>query len=83
MWMNMGQMGWGSGYGGMFGWASMLIWWALLIFGIALLAKWLFGAFSGERRFGRSDAREILAERYARGEINRDEFEQKKRELGD
>jgi hypothetical protein len=72
MWMNTGQMGWGSGYGGMFGWAPMLLWWALAIIGIAMLAKWLFGPFAGDRRFGRSAAR---------GEIDREEFERRKRDL--
>lgn len=83
MWMNMHQMGWGTGYGGMFGWTPMLFLLALLILGIALIAKWLIGTRSGEGRSGHTGACEILAERYARGEINRDEFEQKKRELGD
>ena len=83
MWMNMGHMGWGSGYGGMFGWAPTLLWWGALILGIALLAKWLFGAFEGERRSGSSSAREILAERYARGEIDREEYEKRKRDLNE
>jgi putative membrane protein len=81
MWMNMGQMGWGSAYGGMFGWAPMLVWWGVLILGIALVAKCLFGTVAGERRSGRSSAREILAERYARGEIDREEYERTKRDL--
>lgn len=81
MWMDMGHMGWGSGYGGMIGYLPMLLWWAVLIAGIALLVKWLFFAGGGGRRAGRGHAREILAERYARGEIDRDEFETKRREL--
>jgi len=73
------MMGWGGGWG-WFGVLHMLLWWLLIILGIVVLAKWLFGGASRphapERR-----ALEILAERYARGEINREEFEQKKKDL--
>ena len=74
MW-NMG-MGWGGGWGG-FGMLPMLLWWVLLAAAVVVLAKWLFG---GERAGGdRSLA--VLNERYARGEIGKDEYEQKKRDL--
>lgn len=80
MWMNYGQhMGWGAGSGGFLGFLPMLLWWALLIVVVALLVKWLFG--SGTVRRSAGGAREILAERYARGEIDREEFEQKRRDL--
>ena len=79
MGMGFGAMGWGSGTGGIVGVVAMLLWWGLLILGIALLARWLFGAAAGGRRAG--GAREILAERYARGEIDREEFENRKRDL--
>jgi putative membrane protein len=46
---------------------------------VALLVKWLFGAGTARRSAG--GARDILAERYARGEIDREEFEQKSRDL--
>jgi len=55
----------------------MLLWWVLLILGIAVLAKWLIGA----RREGGDRALEVLKERYARGEIGKEEYEQKKRDL--
>jgi putative membrane protein len=47
-----------------------------------LLMKWLF---SGSSRIGlprEKSALDIRKERYARGEIDKEEFEQKKRELG-
>ncbi len=54
---------------------------ALLIGGVILLIRF---ASSGARSFReqRSPGLEVLEERYARGEINRDEYLQKKRDLG-
>ena len=75
MWGDMGNHGWWWG----FGMIPMLLFWVLVILGIAALAKWLFGN-SGEPPRGKS-ALDILKERYARGEIGREEFEQKKRDL--
>jgi putative membrane protein len=79
MGMGFGGMGWGSGGGGMLGIVPMMLWWLLLVVGIALLVKWLFGITAGGRHAG--GARDILAERYARGEIDREEFENRKRDL--
>lgn len=57
----------------------MLLFWGLVITGIVLAIRWLVSA----GKESRSDAAlEILRQRYARGEINRDEFEAKKRDLG-
>ncbi len=78
MGMGFGGMGWGSGSGGMLGIVPMVLWWLLLIVGVALLVKWLLGGTTRGRRTG---AREILAERYARGEIEREEFESRTRDL--
>jgi putative membrane protein len=56
----------------------MLLFWALVITGIVLGIRWLI-------RQGRSEvsdsALEILRQRYARGDINREEFEAKRRDL--
>ena len=57
----------------------MLLFWGLVILGIVALAKWMFDR-SGEPPRGKS-ALDILKERYARGEIDREEFEQRKRDL--
>ena len=81
MWGDLGSMGWGWGWG-FLGAAHMLLWWVLIILGIAVLAKWLFAGGAQERRGSGGNALEILKERYARGEIGKDEFEQKKRDLG-
>lgn len=75
----MGGYGWGGGSG--FGMIGMLLWWVLIVLGIVLLAKWLFSGGPGGGRASGDRALEILKERYARGEIDKNEFEQKKRDL--
>ena len=80
MWGYMGDQGWWWGFGVL----HMLLFWGVLILGIALLVKWLFGRSptTFERPYV-STALDILKERYARGEIGKEEFEQKKRDLTD
>lgn len=56
----------------------MLIFWAVVIVGIVLGCRW----FVAQRRPPGSDrALAVLRERYARGEINKDEFEAKRHDL--
>jgi putative membrane protein len=56
----------------------MLVFWGLVIAGIVLAIRWLASAGGGAK----SDrALDILRERYARGEINKEEFEAKQRDL--
>ena len=57
----------------------MLFWWILLIVGIVALVKWVMNQ-SSERREGKSPL-EILKERYAKGEIDKKDFEEKKKDL--
>jgi putative membrane protein len=64
----------------------MVLWWFLIILGIVVLAKWLFsgtggGSGSGSIREADDRALAILRERYARGEIDKQEFEARKRDL--
>ncbi|MGE3679063.1 MAG: SHOCT domain-containing protein [Burkholderiales bacterium] len=77
------MMGWGGGWGwSWFGIIHMVLWWFLIILGIVVLAKWLFGG-SGVGRSSEGDrALTILRERYARGEIDKEEYDARRRDLG-
>ncbi len=56
----------------------MLVFWGLVIVTLVLGIRWLVT----QHREPRTDsALDILRQRYARGEINKEEFETKKREL--
>lgn len=77
--MMWGDYGWGWGMG--FGMISVVLFWVLVILGIVILVKWIAGGSSGPGQPPGKTALDILKERYARGEIDREEFEQKKRDL--
>jgi putative membrane protein len=56
----------------------MLVFWGVVIAGLVLGIRWLIG----QDREAKSDtALDILRQRYARGEINKEEFEARKRDL--
>jgi putative membrane protein len=83
----MSMMGGFEGFGGGmgFGGIGMLLFWALVIGGIVVLARWFFASSSSTSLVPPSrgkTALEILGERYAKGEIGKEEFEQKRRDLG-
>ena len=71
------MMGGWNGFG-FLGWLPMLIFWVLLILGIVALVRYL--GRSGQNQEDKTPL-DILKERYARGEINKKEFEEKKRDL--
>ena len=73
-----GGSGWGMGFGGIF----MILFWVVIIVAVVMLVKWLAGGSSRIDLPREKSALDILKERYARGEIGKDEFEQKKRDLG-
>jgi putative membrane protein len=57
-------------------WGMNWIWWLLWL----ILLVWIFAIpydIPGQRR-GREDALDILKKRYARGEINQQEYEEKR-----
>lgn len=86
------MMGWGFGP---FGWIFMIFWWVLIVVGIVAFVRLISG--TGQSRGDRDhhdlknyektarpaggSALEILKERYAKGEIDKKEFEEKKKDL--
>jgi putative membrane protein len=85
-----GYGGWGMGSGmmggygmGWFGGILMIVFWILIIVGLVFLIKWLIQSTGRDKTTGGGGGRslEILKERYARGEIDKEEFESKKKDL--
>ncbi|MEK7817264.1 MAG: SHOCT domain-containing protein [Actinomycetota bacterium] len=86
MWDN-----WGGGYGGAgtFGGILMMVFWVAVIIGIVLLIVWLVRQTQPGGGVGPAHHMpphgetplEILKKRYARGEIDKAEFEEKKKDL--
>lgn len=69
-----GMMGWGS-----FGWLGMLIFWSVIFLLLILIARSLVGRSMGSS--SRHDALAILRERFAKGEITKEEFEERRNTL--
>ena len=74
---------WGGAGFGIFGMIFMLVFWVLIIAGIVLAVKWLVeqGRSGGVSGFGGESALDIVKKRYARGEIGKEEFDAKKKDL--
>ena len=79
--MGPGMMNWGYGMG----WGMsiiMMAFWIAVIVGIVFLIRWVVLSTDRRRETKVEDsALEILKQRYAKGEINKDEFEEKKKDL--
>lgn len=65
-------------YGG--GWVMMVFFWLLVTVGILLLVMWVVNQ-TKTNVSTEQNALEILKQRYVNGEINKDEFEEKKADL--
>jgi putative membrane protein len=79
--MGPGMMG---GYGmGWFGSILIIVFWILILVGLIFLIRWLIQSTGRHKTTGNGSNRalEILKERYARGEIDKEEFESKKKDL--
>ncbi len=86
-WGHMPMMGWGGGYGGYGGG------WLMMLFGAVVIVALLVFIFRALAWMGHpphhhmqhsgaySPGLHALDERYARGEINREEYQQKKRDI--
>ena len=81
----MGEYGFGqTGLFG-FGWIFMLLFWGLVIWSIIALIKNASGRQGyfnqPENQSKEKTPMDILKERYAKGEINKEEFENKKKDI--
>lgn len=81
-WHYGGDWGWGHM---IFGSMMMLLFWGVIIVGVVIVVRWLTGGPSQESRSSpaRKRALDILEERFAQGEIDKEEFEERKRLLSD
>jgi putative membrane protein len=83
MWGTYGDgVGWGAV--GLLGGVVMILWWVLVAVAIVVFIRWLMrqgqGGHGGHGDHQKSPM-EILKERYAKGEIDKAEFEEKKKDL--
>ena len=72
------------------GWIFMILCWGLIVVGIVALIRWIANQSrdnrdrGNEKPFNSAQGKsplDILKERYAKGEINKEEFEEKKKDL--
>lgn len=83
-------MGWGMPFSIWWGMVIMILWWLFVIVGFIVLVRWVAKKNRARPDEGRPSALEhhagktaldILQERYAKGEINKQEYEEKKKDL--
>ncbi len=62
------------------GWFMMVLFWVLVILGVVFVVRWV-GQQDKPSSTEKESALEILKKRYARGEISKEEFEEKKKDM--
>ena len=81
MWNYFDHMGWGGNFFFGFGWIFMIIFWGLVIWAIFALVRSGSGHDHGEKVHGGKTALDILKERDAKGEVNKEDFDRMKKDL--
>ena len=76
-----GMMGWGYGAFGLFHMISWIIILGLIVAAAIWLVRTMAESGAHQPHARRSPGLDVLEERYARGEINRDEYLQKKQDI--
>lgn len=66
----------GGGWGWLMMSVSMMVFWGLVIAGVAIIVRGPRSGASGRTRS--ADSEQILRERFARGEIDTEEYEQRR-----
>ncbi|NIA71213.1 SHOCT domain-containing protein [Pelagibius litoralis] len=76
---------WGGGWGGMiFGPLMMIAFLAVVVVLVVLAIRWVSGAgHVAAAGAGRMSALDVLKDRFARGEIDKQEYEERRRVLSD
>ena len=74
---HMGGWGWG---GMIFGPIMMIVFIALIVGAVVLVLRWM-GLGGSPAARGEKNARDVLDERFARGEIDKDEYEERRQVL--
>lgn len=68
--------------GNVWGWFLMIVFWAVVIYLIVMfLRQFSKNGFSNDQSKQSKSALDILKERYARGEIGKAEFDEKKKDI--
>jgi putative membrane protein len=66
---------------GGFGFGFGMLFWVVIIVGAIALAIWLSSSPRSTNKTSSEDALDILKERYARGEVDKDAYLERKRDL--
>lgn len=64
-----------------FGWMPMILFWVVVTVGVFVAARWWVPSRQTDRSSSSETALDILEKRYARGEIDKAEYEQKHEDL--